>query len=605
MTISDLSLSRIRPILWGVSGFLGVVQTWYSRHVLRADGISYMAIADYYRKGDWHNALNDYWSPLYSWAIAVMEIVLHPSPYWQAATLHVVNLLAYIAAIIGFELFLRHLIAFQQRQTTADISRIPLSAQTLYLTGYSLFLVAALFTIHLEVCSPDIIAVAITFSLAYFLLKIESGSAGMTTFAAFGAALALGYLDRAAFAPAVCVYIVTALILLRRRRMPALKPLMLACVLCTLIVGPFITVLSVSRGHFTLGTAGKLNYAWEVSGVTRSVHWQGEPFNFGRPVHPTHKISTNPAIYTFAEPIGGSYPPWFEPSYWYDGMVLRFELRPQLHILRLNLIYFFYLFLPSPVTLACLLLIPFMGLRQWLSARGIFQYWFLLLPTLAYISLFCLVFIERRYIAGSLVLMWVCLLASLTVPVNRFVRFSNIAIQSLSVLFCMAVLAPRLFQPTKLVLSDLVHRREAEWNLNWMLVEKFRQFGLKPGDRIAYIGDSLNIDWPRLAGVRIIAEVPVTWERSDNFSRSIYTGDKWVKAFWSDPPAERLRILRAFKEAGAKFVVTSSIPAGADASGWQELLPPGTPHEPWSGTQFPTFPHTAFLDPDKISSPAP
>ena len=44
--------------------FLAFAQTWWVGHIIFSDGISYLDIATNYALGDWHKALNEYWSPL-------------------------------------------------------------------------------------------------------------------------------------------------------------------------------------------------------------------------------------------------------------------------------------------------------------------------------------------------------------------------------------------------------------------------------------------------------------------------------------------------------------------------------------------------------------
>jgi hypothetical protein len=53
---------------------LGVVHAWaaISSHSMNADGIAYLDIGDAYLRGDWANAINPVWSPLYSWILGLV-----------------------------------------------------------------------------------------------------------------------------------------------------------------------------------------------------------------------------------------------------------------------------------------------------------------------------------------------------------------------------------------------------------------------------------------------------------------------------------------------------------------------------------------------------
>lgn len=60
------------------------LQAWAYRFYIEPDGVNYLDIARAYLRRDWTNALNAYWSPLYSWLLALIQRVFHPSPYWES-----------------------------------------------------------------------------------------------------------------------------------------------------------------------------------------------------------------------------------------------------------------------------------------------------------------------------------------------------------------------------------------------------------------------------------------------------------------------------------------------------------------------------------------
>src|SRR4051794_27074655 len=91
------NLTGLRVACWVILALAGLAQAWFARHRIVADGVSYLEIARNYVKGDWHAALNSYWSPLYSWLAAILMVLLHPSPYWEVALLYLVNYCAYLA----------------------------------------------------------------------------------------------------------------------------------------------------------------------------------------------------------------------------------------------------------------------------------------------------------------------------------------------------------------------------------------------------------------------------------------------------------------------------------------------------------------------------
>src|SRR5437762_3413860 len=112
-TKSDYKLLRI--CCWCVALALGATQAWLTRFTMNPDGVSYLDIGDAYWRGDWHNAINAYWSPLYSWILGFFFKVLKPSPYWEYSLVHLVDFLIYVAMLACFEFFLATFIAYRKR----------------------------------------------------------------------------------------------------------------------------------------------------------------------------------------------------------------------------------------------------------------------------------------------------------------------------------------------------------------------------------------------------------------------------------------------------------------------------------------------------------
>ena len=88
---------------------------------------------------------------------------------------------------------------------------------------------------------------------------------------------------------------------------------------------PQIVLLSLAKGRVTFSDTGKLAYAWYNYGLPLR-NWQGQPAGSGTPVHPTRKLYEHPAVYEFNGPIRSSYPPWYDPSYWNEGLSPHFQL---------------------------------------------------------------------------------------------------------------------------------------------------------------------------------------------------------------------------------------------------------------------------------------
>jgi hypothetical protein len=336
----------LRIVFWAIALFLGAAEVWVVRHYVNPDGISYIEIATKYLQFDSTYAINSYWSPLYSWSIALAFLILRPSTYWEGATAHLVVFLAYVGTLAAFEFFLHEVVAARTDAKSSGPSR-KLPEPVFYLGAYAAFLYAALSMVVVAFCSPDMIAFALLIATAALLLRIRRTGGSSTAFALLGLLCALMYLDRTALAPSGAASLLILVILLRAEGRPFVRPAMITVAAGLIISGPFVFALVQKTHRFTLGDSGTLNYAWEISGARRYLHWQGEQHDLGHPKHPTSPISSNPEAFSFAKPIPASYPPWFDPSYWYEGIRPKLKLKAQLGVCRL---------LPGPLTYLCSIL---------------------------------------------------------------------------------------------------------------------------------------------------------------------------------------------------------------------------------------------------------
>jgi hypothetical protein len=71
------------------------------------DGIQYLDNASAYRQGNFRNALNLQWSPLYPWLVAGAEAIVRPSHEQEFGLTHAVNFTLFAATIACFSLFLK------------------------------------------------------------------------------------------------------------------------------------------------------------------------------------------------------------------------------------------------------------------------------------------------------------------------------------------------------------------------------------------------------------------------------------------------------------------------------------------------------------------
>ncbi len=594
----------IRAIFWVVAVLLGICQTWFVRHTIFSDGISYIDISTAYLAGDWNNAVNPYWSPLYSWAIALGFLVLHPSPYWQVAVLHVVNFFAYLVSLLASELFLFELVRFRESAADAETDRLPL--EVVYIAGYCAALFAGLSLIGVGYCSPDMIAMALMLGITVLIMRIsrESASQGRC-FVALGVLCGLFFLARTAFAPTffVCLVVVTSL--LYRKGLPTLKPAAIILGTFLVLVAPFVIAISRETGHFTIGEAGKLNYGWEIAGASRFAHWQGEPNDIGTPKHTTTLVSVDPKAYVFASRVAGTYSPWFNPAFWYEGIQPKVKIGSQVRVWLVNLTVICNLLVRSPVLISAIALLLFVGVRQWW--REFSGYWPVLLPSLAAIGIYSIVYVEKRYIAANFLVIWMVMLISIRFRRGRLPQWVPAAVAGFCVLYTGAFVVRRQTQAVKISLHDLFHRGEEEGNFSFMMARKIRELGLQPSDRVAVIGAGVDADWARIDGLKIVAEVPLTYYRNEvPFNNTLNLSSADIKSFWASDRATQNRVLEAFRKAGVKLVIADASFSPKLANSWPPLLDPNQPRYPKPDPETGLRPNFRYLllSPDKSFTPA-
>jgi hypothetical protein len=175
-----------------------------------------------------------------------------------------------------------------------------------------------------------------------------------------------------------------------------------------IIVGPWIAALSTAKGRFTTGEIGRIVVSWFVNDVTPIYHWQGLPEGMGRPVHTTRQLLANPHVYEFADPFQTTYPPHFDSSYWYEGVMARLNIPRIIDIATGNARAFVALLLP-------LILIGSGLAHNRDRLRRLAMHWPLILPMLVGIGLFIVLYFETRYVAAFVAVIY---LATLQPVVN-------------------------------------------------------------------------------------------------------------------------------------------------------------------------------------------
>ncbi len=655
------SSSRVSPSLlyrlffWSLALLLGLLQILpHQKDLLFTDGLSYIEIAEAYLRGDWRSAINGYWSPLYSWFLALGLRIFKPSPEREYALVHWVNFLIYFLALLSFDLFLCRWIRYHQDQRVCPSSqgskdypspdlwvaptlvaphrkglwillgilffnlywrwsslpywladqvthrwKVPLSWITavnlaLYggllflfvsvflllvhyfvrycwkgqrgsleyeplsrghwlLLGYSLFIYFSLVFIIVRIETPDMLVTALVYLIAFFLLRIHAGEKIFLSGALLGIVLGLGYLAKSALFPVAILLLVSLLFLKKGYH---LRVFSLTLLTFCLVAGPFITVLSLAKGHFTFGDAGPLNYARFVNGISYP------PPEEVRKIlpHPLRRVLSAPVIWEFGQPVAGTYPPWYDPSYWQEGIRPRWILKDQLKALQESRRRYQIFILNNQGEI--LLLWAFFLVLCWRPSWKLGCWrdlWFIGLLGFFPLLMYALVIVQRRYICAFVLLLWLWLFSKIRFPEGHGVRRWAFIL----ILFLSGILLGKVAIPT------WNNFRQGETSIAWVVARQLHRLGLRPGDKVACLGlvNPYHFSWARMARVKIVAEIL----------------NQDVDQFWLADEATRRRALQVFARVGAKAVVATHIPPSAPLKGWRKiahrLTPPRTMDE--------------------------
>ena len=534
----------LRATFVASAALLGAIESWANQNAINPDGVSYLDIARQFAGGHWHAAITGMWSPLYSLVLALALAVTRVGTSNDYVVAHAVNFAVYLCSVASFELFLGELIRANEQSAEARLQ--PWLVRSI---GYAIFLWCALRIINLSVVAPDLLVATAIYLACALLIRIRTRSAGWLSFLGFGWVLGFGYLAKAPILPIGLVFIGAAFWPARGKRLQI--PELIATIAgFAVVVLPYVVVLSNAEGHLTFSEAGPVNYAWHVQGVA-PYHWQGDPEGSGRPEHPTRQIHSAPTAFEFASPLPGTYPVWYDPSYWYKGLTSHFSFSAQLRAVRKNLVeYNAILLYLYPVALVWAF-IAFKNRRKPLA--GI-DYRPVVWAALITLALFSLVHVEARYIAP-----FVAVLITVIFAVQRQVDKTLALAAAAVVLIILGGSMIPMF--ARNVLAAVRHHPD-EYR---QVAAELGKFGITSGDWIASTRNSniANAKWAHLAGVRIVAEV------CDNSDESWAANPK--DEFWAATPAVRSNILQSFAATGASAVVADHAPPQAKEEHWLRI----------------------------------
>jgi 4-amino-4-deoxy-L-arabinose transferase-like glycosyltransferase len=532
---------------WFVALALGAIDAWATRFTMFPDGVSYLDVGDAFWRGDWHNAINAYWSPVYPCIVGLFLKLFSPSIYGEYPLVHVVNFLIYVVALICFEFFFSGFVAQQQERDGKLETETGLPRWAWYVVGYSAFISSSLLLITVSFVSGDMGIAAIVYLACALLLRIRNGNAGWVTFACLGLVLGIGYLTKAVmFLMSLPFFVVAAVA--QRRLAKSMKPAALSLVVFAVTACPLVFLLSKAKGRPTFGDTGKINYAINVGGVNFFIP-QAETAT-----HSVRKISGPPA-YEYRNPISGTYPLWYDPSYWHEGIQPHFTPKKQFYSILVSVLscgwISFSLLLGLNITTAILFLyltassIPASLSRARLN-------WILWVPAVCGVALYSLVVIEPRYVGALFCLLWIVAFSGLRFPISSGPR------RLMTGTICVVALTTCLvegWQIRRALDSSYFSRRHIASPVSLSVAAALKSDGFGTGDKLAVIGDWLFPSQEASYIARLV--------------RAQIIGEARPDEFWAVDASTRSQVVAEFAHSGAKAILAYKPPPAE--SGWERL----------------------------------
>ena len=276
-----------------------------------------------------------------------------------------------------------------------------------------------------------------------------------------------------------------------------------------------MAALSHQKGRFDFGDSGNLNYVWYVSGTEKMHLEPSMTDSFGSAtvhlVHPEKQLMASPGVYSYKALANGTYPPWFDTTYFNERITPKFSLSRLAQRDKRNVVLILRYLInhPEPLLLLCILLATGAVLRE--GSR--FAVPSVALGLLMW-AIYAMVNVEERYVTVAYLAILLPLFAAMRAGSSS--RFSQETVARtaamLVVLFACLQLGELFRQDTAKRRDELVAGQVPAWleHDQYGAAEGLAKLGLHPGDEVACVGeDACLIDnyWARLAGVRVLTEI--------------------------------------------------------------------------------------------------
>jgi multisubunit Na+/H+ antiporter MnhB subunit len=533
-----------RVSVWWAFGLVWAgASVWFGRFSMGPDALSYLDLGSTAARTGPGALLNGQWSPGYPALIAAALTLFHPSPGQEVPLLHFLNFPIFVFAFAAFMFFFQNWLRAIDSIHDANKRLTPFA--------FLIFLWFAIEIITVKMLSPDLAVAGFVFLAAGMVLYLARPGSTWKAYAGLGLILGLGYYVKAPLLP-LGLALIAILLVWPPSAYVSRKKLLLAALVLLIAAAPLAALLSRQAGRFTVGESGRLNYLWHVNRIQQYVGWTGDSGDrYGAPIHPIHRLMEKPLTLEFAAPIGGTYPLWYDPAYWYAGAIPRLDWRQQLATLLNNLRGYFLLALWMSGFIAGAAALRILALRRGRepaaretpaasSPAGRERRWLLAWP-LAACLIYWLLYVDFRYVGAFLAVFWLAVYTPLVLRVS--------ARAGTAVLACLLVAhaVPAMGR----MAWNIVHAQTPDYATVGSALEAA---GLHQGDRLAVVGGGLCAYYARYTRTRVVAQI------------------QDESAFWRLDASGLHEVAARLASAGVKALVAFDRPAGPGV--WRDVYVP-------------------------------
>jgi hypothetical protein len=537
MTVNSPEPTRLAHWLrrfWPLYCFLAALVTFgyalYDSYQIDGDAVAYMDIGDLMRSHQWAGIINGYWNPLYPAALSIGHILFHPTRFTELHAYYMVNFGIFLIEMLAVIAFTDALISLRELREAATASsnrqHFLLDRYTLRYLGIAILVISSQRELSMGKVRPDALLLAfLLFALAALLKHLATNH--LRYAALMGLALGLAYLTKS-FAFVFTFICILALMVFRFfwQRQPIARiaaSALLVFVCFSILAGPYIAALSHQKGRFDFGDSGNLNYVWFVAGTEKMHLQQNQTELFGAAdvhlKHPEKQLFNSPPIFSYKELPYGTYPDWFDTSFFNERIKAHMNPRLQIVVIRQCIMRIVRYMGNHPEAYALLAVLFLLGARlhpAWRPSANAF--W--LVPFLLGIATLCIygiVNVEDRYLSAAFLALLLPIFAAMRISAvteNPTVQSTATRTGASAAIVLLALLA--VGESARIVGELRRHLVFAMSPTGWYDHDIFpaahalNSLGVGPGDTVACIGTiacTYDHYWARLAGVRILTEI--------------------------------------------------------------------------------------------------